>query len=56
MLKLPQLTCRKCGVKNPLVYFAPVSVNGKGTCICFNCAESRNWLDVNGNIKKGVTL
>ncbi|MDN3714345.1 hypothetical protein QWZ10_25630 [Paracoccus cavernae] len=33
------------GKSNPAVYFAPVSVDGIGTCICFVCAEARGWLD-----------
>ncbi len=53
----PQLDCRYCGCKNPLVYYAPVAVNGNGNCICFNCAVAKNWVDKNsGEIKRGVSL
>jgi len=50
------LTCRKCGRSNPWVYFAPVVVEGIGTCICMACAEARGWLDRSGNLKPGVAL
>ena len=53
---LPELTCRKCGRSSPWVYFAPVVVEGTGTCICTDCAEARGWLDRLGNIKPGITL
>ncbi len=53
---LPQLTCRKCGKSNPVVYLAPVVVDGSGTCICFACADARGWLDRSGNLKEGITL
>lgn len=53
----PQLDCRYCWCKNPIVYFAPVAVNGKGTCICFDCAVAKNWVYKNsGEIKRGVSL
>ena len=52
----PALTCRKCGTANPLVYFAPVVVSESGTCICFNCAKARNWLDPDGNLRADVHL
>ena len=53
---MPQLTCRKCSAQNPVVYFAPVTVDGKGTCICFDCAKARNWLDQNGDLLPGIEL
>ena len=53
---LPVLSCRKCGRNNPLVYVAPVVVEGAGTCICMDCAEARGWLDAAGNLKPGVSL
>ena len=53
---LPHLSCRKCGRSNPWVYFAPVVVEGIGTCICMACAEARGWLDRSGNLKPGVAL
>lgn len=53
----PQLECRKCGIANPLVYFAPVVAHGyRGTCICFDCAARRGWLDLDGNLKSGIVL
>lgn len=54
--ELPSLTCRKCGRSNPPVYLAPVTLEGAGTCICFNCAEARGWLDAAGNLKPEVSL
>ena len=53
---MPELTCRKCYAVNPMVYFAPAAVNAKGTCICFACAKSKNWLDRDDNLKEGVEL
>ena len=53
---LSTLSCRKCGRSNPLVYFAPVVVDGSGTCICMDCAKARGWLDAAGNLKPGVSL
>ena len=50
------LSCRKCGRNNPLVYLAPVVVEGSGTCICMDCAEARGWLDRAGNLKPRVAL
>ena len=47
--------CRKCNTANPMVFFAPVNV-APYSCICFDCAKSRNWLDQDGNIAKGVEL
>lgn len=52
----PAMTCRKCGKADPLSYFAPVVVDGTGTCICFDCAEARHWLDRDGNLRPGVEL
>ena len=53
---LPDLSCRTCGRVNPWVYFAPVVVEGAGTCICTDCAKTRGWLDAAGNLKLGVSL
>ena len=53
---LPHLSCRKCGRTNPVVYLAPVMVDGAGTCICMDCAKARGWLDAAGNLKPGVSL
>lgn len=53
---LPQLTCRKCEAVNPMVYFAPVVVDGAGTCVCFDCAKERNWTTPDGDLRPGVTL
>ena len=53
---LPHLSCRKCGRNNPLVYVAPVVVEGTGTCICMDCATLCGWLDAAGNLKPGVSL
>ena len=51
---LPELTCRKCGRSSPWVYFAPVVVEGTGTCICTDCAEARGWLDIEGTWEPGM--
>ena len=53
---LPRLFCRKCSVENPLIYFAPVSVDATGTCICFDCAKAQGWLDSDGNLRPGIKL
>jgi hypothetical protein len=53
---LPDLSCRKCGRSNLWVYFAPVVVEGTGTCICMNCPEARGWLDRAGNLKPKIEL
>jgi hypothetical protein len=53
---LPPMTCHKCGASNPVIFLAPVVVNGSGTCICLDCAEVRKWLDPDGNLKAGVEL
>lgn len=55
-MKLPRLTCRKCAAVNPVVYLAPVTMDGSGTCICLPCARVRGWLDRDDNLKKGITL
>ena len=47
--------CRKCNTANPMAFFAPVNV-APYSCICFDCAKSRNWLDQDGNLAKGVEL
>ena len=47
--------CRKCDVKNPMVFFAPINVEPY-SCICFDCVKARNWLDTDGNLKEGVKL
>jgi hypothetical protein len=47
--------CRKCNTANPMVFFAPINV-APYSCICFDCAKSRNWLDQDGNLAKGVEL
>lgn len=54
----PRMTCRKCPAVNPTVYFAPVMTpdNEDGSCICFNCASGRRWLDQDGNLKPEVSL
>ena len=52
-----QMTCRKCETVNPVVFFAPVNVAPfPATCICFDCAKARQWVDQNGDLKKDVTL
>jgi hypothetical protein len=52
-----KMTCRKCGVVNPMVSYAPVIAGTvEGTCICFNCVKARNWLDVNGDLKSNINL
>ena len=53
---LPRLSCRKCGRINPPVYFAPVAIEGEGSCICYACAAARQWLDQDGNLLPGVEL
>ena len=53
---LPNLSCRKCGGTNPVVYLAPVVADGAGTCICMSCAAARGWLDRGGNLKPGIEL
>ena len=53
---LPRLTCRKCAAINPLIFLAPVVVDGVGSCLCLDCAEKRHWLDPDGNLKPGITL
>ncbi|KPN63038.1 hypothetical protein SAMN04488527_11057 [Aliiroseovarius crassostreae] len=53
---LPPMTCRKCGASNPVIFLAPVIVTGSGTCICLDCAEAREWLDPDGNLKAGIEL
>jgi hypothetical protein len=47
--------CRKCGAVNPLVFFAPINVEPY-SCICFDCAKARGWINQDGNIKDGVEL
>jgi len=56
MQTFPQLVCRKCEAINPMVYLAPAVVNGIGSCICLGCANKRQWLDSNGDLKEGITL
>ena len=57
MTLFSNMTCRKCDAVNPMVYFAPVSVAPTpATCICFNCAQARQWLDSDGNLRDGVEL
>ena len=56
MPPFPQLECRKCGSLNPMVYFAPVVADRAGTCICYDCAQARQWLDRDGNLKAGIAL
>ena len=53
---LPPLTCRKCGVSNPVVFLAPIVIAEAGTCICLECARKRRWLDPEGNLKPGISL
>lgn len=53
---MPELTCRKCDAVNPLVYFAPVTIEAKGTCVCFDCAKARQWLDANGDLRPDIQL
>lgn len=53
---LPDLTCRKCETRNPWVYFGPVSIDGVGSCVCYDCADSRGWLNADGTIKKGYKI
>ncbi|WP_179209261.1 hypothetical protein [Haematobacter genomosp. 1] len=53
---MPTLTCRKCSVVNPLVYFGPVTVDGVGTCVCFACAKARLWLDQNGDLRHDIQV
>ena len=55
MQTFADMNCRKCDTKNPMVFFAPVSV-APYSCICFDCAKSRQWLDADGNLRKGVSL
>ena len=56
MTLFPQIECRKCGSLNPMVYFAPVVADRAGTCICYDCAQARQWLDRDGNLKAGIAL
>ena len=57
MQAFPTMTCRKCDAVNPMVYFAPVNVAPTpATCICFDCANARQWLDSEGNVRKDVNL
>lgn len=53
---LAPMTCRKCGTSNPVIFLAPVVVAGAGTCICLDCANARQWLDADGNLKPGIEL
>lgn len=55
-LTLPRLVCRKCGRTNPPVYFAPVTREGEGSCICFDCADARQWLDRDGTLRPDIEL
>lgn len=55
-LTLPRLSCRKCGRTNPMAYLAPVVIEAEGTCICQDCAEARQWLDRDGNLRPGIEL
>ena len=55
-LRLPSVDCRSCKRKNPIVYFAPVTLDGSGTCLCFECVKARGWIDRNGNLKSGIEL
>ena len=55
----PKLHCRKCATINPFSYYAPILFENKneGTCVCFECVESRGWIDpTTGDLKKGITL
>jgi len=50
-------TCRKCGVVNPVTFFAPVECGTDCTCICYECANKRGWIDNRtGNLRSDVTL
>ena len=56
---LPRMTCRKCQKVNPWVYYEPVVIPGDtaGTCICFDCAVSRQWVDPqSGKIRPGYQI
>lgn len=55
-MRHPQLICRKCAAANPVVYLAPVTIEGAGTCICLPCARKNGWLDRDGNLKEGIEL
>lgn len=55
MQRFVDMNCRKCGVLNPLIFFAPISV-APYSCICMNCARQRGWLDNDGNLKEGIKL
>lgn len=55
MEQFSDITCRKCDAKNPLVFFAPINV-APYSCVCFDCAKARQWLDVDGNLKEGIEL
>ena len=56
MEKFPELTCRKCDVKNPFIYFAPVTYEGIGTCVCLECARENRWLNKDGELRRDVEL
>jgi hypothetical protein len=53
---LPSLTCRKCSTSNPMVYFAAVTMDGAGTCICYDCAKANLWLNSDDNLKSDIEL
>lgn len=58
--EIPELVfkCRKCGVKNPAVYWAPLYCNDSlTTCVCEQCVVDRNWIDRRtGALREGVSL
>lgn len=55
-MRLALQPCRKYAAKNPLTYLAPVTVDSRESCICFERAEARNWLDGDGNLRPGIEL
>lgn len=55
--KFHKITCRKCATVNPMVYLAVVVINDtESTCVCFDCANAKGFLDRDGNIKEGYEL
>lgn len=51
-----RMECRYCGTENPFVYFGPCNGLWERTCVCFDCAKDKRWLDADGDLRPDVTL
>lgn len=60
--KFPQMDCRICETRNPLVFYAPKPTHGRQgapwVCVCYDCAEKRmGWIDKRtGGLRDDVSL